>query len=80
MFIPIITVFTDVVRLITFQPLPAEGNAWQRRPCPEPETERVAGTAPAVLPVRQSPRQGTVIAVAPLLSGGEKHRRVGECA
>ena len=80
MFIPIITVFSDVIRLITFQPLPAEGNSWQHHPCPEPETEPALGTSPAALPARQGPRQETATAIAPLFSGGEKHQRVGECA
>lgn len=49
MFIPIITVFTDVVRLMTFQP-PAAKNDPFRRPCAEADlapAERPCG-APAV--------------------------------
>ncbi len=54
MFIPIITVFSDVIRLFTFQPPRAEGNTPFRRPCPEAdcapvetECDRPAAKQPA---------------------------------
>lgn len=37
MLIPIITVFSDVIRLFTFQPPRAEGNTPFHRPCSEAE-------------------------------------------
>ena len=52
MLIPIITVFSDVIRLFTFQPPRAEGNAPFRRPCPEAEHDLppVERPAPVVSP------------------------------
>jgi hypothetical protein len=50
MFIPIITVFSDVVRLLTFQPPRVEGSTPFVYPCPEvehdlPPVERCAPAA-----------------------------------
>lgn len=39
MFIPIITIFSDVVRLFTFQPPRVEGSTPFQRPCPEAERD-----------------------------------------
>ena len=49
MFIPIITVFSDVIQLITFQPRTG-GNFPFRRPCPE-EDFALAETKCAVRPI-----------------------------
>lgn len=47
MFIPIIAVFTDVIRLMTFQP-PALGNDPFRRPCTEADPALAGATRDAV--------------------------------
>lgn len=49
MFIPIITVFSDVVRLFTFQPPRVEGSIPFRRPCPEAEHDRPPAERPAAV-------------------------------
>jgi len=72
MFIPIITVFSDVIRLLTFQPLRVEGSTPFGRPCPEvehdlPPVERCAPAA-AQLP---DPRKETA-ARSPLLPQAER--------
>lgn len=64
MFIPIITVFSDVIRLFTFQPPRAEGNAPFRHPCPEadhdlPPAERPAPVFSPAAVRRPDPRDKT---------------------
>ncbi|WP_421591752.1 hypothetical protein [Shinella sp. M27] len=56
MLIPIITIFTDVVRLFTFQPQRVEGGV--PRPCPEAEAECSFPSAirPAAAPARTAER------------------------
>lgn len=49
MFIPIITIFSDVIRLLTFQPPRAEGNTPFRRPCPEAEQDLAPAERPATV-------------------------------
>lgn len=49
MFIPIITVFSDVIRLFTFQPPRVEGSTPLRRPCPEVEHDRPPANCPAAM-------------------------------
>lgn len=49
MFIPIITIFSDVVRLFTFQPPRVEGSIPFRRPCPEAEHDLPPAERPATV-------------------------------
>ena len=70
MFIPIITVFSDVIRLFTFQPPRVEGNTPFRRPCPETEHGRPPAERPAA--ARPPDLRNKTAARPPLLPQAER--------